>query len=230
MEAKISIFLDTSDLDKIREFNNFGIIRGVTTNPTILKKNHGLKSIKELKQIAIEISEIIAPYPLSIEVNSNDYDEMLEQAKLFSEWHKNINVKITIHGPDGESYNLKAINIIENKFKIKVNVTAMMSAQQCLLAMYAGASYVSLFGGRINNIGHSAIDEISKTRELIDLHGFKSKIIVGSVREAVNVSDWLIAGAHIVTTTPEILEVMLVHPYTKETVKQFMIDGEQIIK
>jgi transaldolase len=101
----------------------------------------------------------------------------------------------------------------------------MMSAQQCFLAAMAGATYVSIFGGRVNNMGYNACGEISKLRRVLDQFGLKSQIIVGSTREILNVIEWLEAGAHIVTVLPDLLKGMIVHPYSKETVQQFLGDA-----
>ncbi|MDP8212640.1 MAG: transaldolase family protein [Candidatus Zapsychrus exili] len=101
----------------------------------------------------------------------------------------------------------------------------MMSAQQCFLAAMAGASYVSLFCGRVNNMGYNSIDEIQKLRDLLDEHCLKAEIIAASTREVLNISEWLSAGAHIVTVLPKFLNGMLVHPYTKETVQMFLDDA-----
>ncbi len=140
----------------------------------------------------------------------------------------NIGVKITIHGPNGETDNLEAVHVLETKAKVRINVTAMMSAQQGLLGAMAGATYVSLFGGRINNMGYNACEEIRKLRKILDDFGLKAKIIIGSTREILNVIEWLEAGAHFVTVVPSLLEGMIVHPYSKETVKMFLEDAKKI--
>ena len=105
---------------------------------------------------------------------------------------------------------------------------AMMSAQQCLLAALSGATYVSIFGGRVNNMGYDACSEISKLRKILDQSQLGSEIIVGSTREVLNVIQWLEAGAHIVTVTPDLLEGMIVDPYSKDTVEMFLRDGAEI--
>ena len=115
----------------------------------------------------------------------------------------------------------------ENKHNVRVNVTAMMSAQQCFLAAMAGATYVSLFAGRVNNMGYNACIEIKKLRKVLDDFDLKAKIIIGSTREVLNVIEWLGAGAHIVTVAPNFLEGMIVHPYSKETVQQFLRDAKK---
>ena len=104
-----------------------------------------------------------------------------------------------------------------------------MSAQQCFLAAKAGATYVSLFGGRVNNMGYDSVNEIKILRNLLDKFNLSSKIIIGSTREIINIIQWLNAGAHIVTCNPEFIKGMLIHPYTKETVKMFIKDGSKIV-
>ena len=221
----MAIFLDTGSISEIEKYMKMGIIRGVTTNPTILIKD-GITGGKEaVKQRSIEIARLIDPYPMSVEVTTNDYKKMIEQAREYAKWAKNINVKITIHGPEGELENLEVIHELHTKYKIPVNATAMMSAQQCLLASMAGATYVSLFGGRVNNMGYNSCDEIRKLRKVLDYQNLTSKIIIGSTREVLNVIEWLEAGADIVTVTPDIIKGMIVHPYSKETVQMFLRDA-----
>jgi transaldolase len=219
------IFLDTADVKEIERFHRMGIIRGVTTNPTILLKEGVPLGIKALKARSKEIASLIAPLPLSVEVTTNEREEMLNQAKTFADWAENIVIKVTVHGPNGELDNMEVIHELETRHDIRVNVTAMMNAQQSLLAALAGATYVSIFGGRVNDMGHNACAEISRLRNLLDGFDLKSKIIVGSTREVLNIVEWLEAGAHIVTALPSLLERMLVHPYTKETVQMFLRDA-----
>jgi transaldolase len=219
------IFLDTSDLKEIKRFHRMGIIRGVTTNPTILLKQGVTGGMQGIESQSKEIASLIAPLPLSVEVTTNDPNQMVEQALTFAKWADNIVVKVTIHGPEGELENMEVIHALETTHDIRVNVTAMMSAQQCFLAALAGATYVSIFGGRVNNMGYNACGEIGKLRKLLDHFSLKSQIIVGSTREVLNVIEWLEAGAHIVTAVPNLLEGMLVHPYSKETVQMFLRDA-----
>lgn len=222
------LFLDTGDIKEIERFTRMGILRGVTTNPTILFKCGVTGGMEGVKKRSVEIAKLIHPHPLSVEVTTNDPQGMIKQAREFSEWAENINIKITIHGPNGELDNLEVVHKLETEYDIRVNVTAMMSAQQCLVAALAGATYVSIFGGRVNNMGYNCVEEIHKTRSLIDDFGLKSRIIVGSTREILNVVEWLGAGAHIVTVTPNLVEGMIVHPYSKETVQMFLKDAAKI--
>jgi transaldolase len=226
----MAIFLDTGDIAEVDRFHKMGIIRGVTTNPTILLKARVTGGIKGVKKRTVEIAKIIRPYPLSVEVTTNDKEKMLHQARELASWADNIVVKITIHGPNGELENLEVIHQLEAKHDVRINVTAMMSAQQGLLAALAGASYVSLFGGRINNMGYNAVGEIQKLRKLLDDFNLKAKMILGSTREVLNVVEWLCAGAHVVTVLPHLLEGMIVHPYSKETVQMFLDDAAKTEK
>ena len=219
------IFLDTGNLAEIERFHRMGIIRGVTTNPTILLKDGVTGGLRGIEARSKEIAKLIAPLPLSVEVTTTDRAEVIRQAQTFASWADNIVVKVTIHGPEGELENLEIVHELEAQHNIRVNVTAMMSAQQCFLAAMAGATYVSIFGGRVNNMGYNVCGELTKLRKVLDQFGLKSQIIIGSTREILNVIEWLEAGAHIVTVLPDLLKGMIVHPYSKETVQQFLGDA-----
>ena len=221
----MAIFLDTGKIDVIKKYHSMGIIRGVTTNPTIMVKDGITGGIDGVKKQSIKIANLIHPYPLSVEVTNNDPKDMVRQGIEFSKWADNINVKITIHGPNGELENLQVIHKLEKKHDVRINATAMMSAQQCFLAAMAGATYVSIFGGRVNNMGYDTREEISRLRGLLDDFELPAKIIVGSTREVVNIIEWLEAGAHIVTVIPKFIDGMIVNPYSKETVQMFLRDG-----
>ena len=222
------IFLDSSVVGEIKKYLDMGIINGVTTNPSIMLKDGVTGGLNGIKERSTEIASLVYPRPVSIEVLSNDASEMLEQAHEFSTWASNINVKITIHGPNGELDNLKIVHELESKYSTRVNVTAMMSVQQCFLAAQAGASYVSLFCGRISNMGYDSSSEIKKLKTLLTKHDLKAKIIACSVREAINVTDWLGSGADIVTVPPSFIDTMIVHPYSKETVQMFLDDAVKL--
>lgn len=222
------IFLDTGRIDEISAYHALGIIRGVTTNPTILVKDGVAGGWAGVRAHCSEIAQLIAPLPLSVEVTTNDPGEMRAQALDIAGWATNVNVKITIHGPDGGTDNLAFVHELETARNIRVNVTAMMSAQQCLLAAMAGATYVSLFGGRVNNMGYDSRQEVRRLRQLLDAFDSPARIIVGSTREVLNIVEWFEAGADIVTAVPSLIEGMLVHPYSKETVRMFLADGARL--
>ena len=223
------IFLDTGKLEEIRKYHALGIIRGVTTNPTILVKDGVTGGWPGIEKHCREILRLVDPLPVSLEVTSGDPEEMRVEARSLASWGSNVNVKIPIHGAEGGTEYLKLVHELESAHDIRVNVTAMMSAQQCLLAAMAGATYVSLFGGRVNNMGYDAVGEIRRLRQLLDAFGNSAKIIVGSTREVLNIVQWFEAGADIVTAMPSLLEGMLVHPYSKETVQMFLEDGKKLV-
>lgn len=216
----MTLFLDSSNLVEIKKHLSQGIIRGVTTNPTIMKKD----GIKHINNTIFDIADAIHPYPLSVEVTTNNKEKMIIEAYDYEKLRDNINIKIPLHGTTGRTNNLNVIRKL-SKADVKVNVTAMMSAQQCYLASLAGATYVSLFCGRVADMGYDTCNEISKAKLLI---GDASKLIGASVREAYNVVDWLVAGCDIVTVTPDILKKMIVNPRTKETVAMFLGDAKKL--
>ena len=224
----MAIFLDTGEIEEIKKYHGMGIIRGVTTNPTILVKSGVTGGLDGIKKRCVEIAKIIHPLPLSIELTNNDTTKMLDQAIEFSGWTQNAVIKVPIHGPHGELENIRIIHELEEKHDVRVNVTAMMSAQQGVLAALAGATYISLFCGRVNNMGYNSVDEISKLRRVLDIQGLESQIICASTREVLNVIEWLDAGAHVVTVLPNLIEGMLIHPYSKETVKMFINDAMKL--
>ena len=219
------LFLDTGKLEEIEKYSVLGLLDGVTTNPTIMKKDGVIGGFKAIKERSIAIAKLIAPRPLSVECASpeGDKEEMLDQAMEFASWAENINVKVTITDQKGVS-NTDVITTLANR-GIAVNATAMMSVSQCLLAAKAGAKYVSIFSGRIANMGYDPVPETLKLREMLDRFGLDAQIIAASSREAFNVLQWWEAGAHIVTVTPNLLGPCIDHPYTRETVAMFDRDA-----
>jgi len=223
----MAIFLDSGKIEEVEKYLRWGVIRGVTTNPTILIQDGLTGGLDAMTDRARQIADMIRPYPLSLEVTKDEPRAMIEQARQFAAIADNINVKVTVHGPAGESEYLEVVHELETKHDVRVNCTAMMSAQQCLLAALAGASYVSLFGGRVANMGYDPRAEIERLRNVLDMQELDAQIIIGSTREVLNVIEWLEAGAHIVTVTPSLIKGMLVHPYTKETVRMFLDDAKK---
>jgi transaldolase len=184
-----------------------------------------------VKKASQEIAKYINPYPLSVELTINDSkDDMIKQAVEFHEWAPNIVIKVPFHGPNGETDNLYVIRELSVKYEIPVNVTAMMNVQQCYLAAVAGAKYVSLFCGRINDMGYDSAHEVERLRKLLDMNNLESKIICASTREVLNVTQWMEAGGHVVTVAPDIMAKLIPHPYTKETVQMFMNDAKKLLE
>ncbi|MBI5412412.1 transaldolase [Candidatus Peregrinibacteria bacterium] len=226
---QLPLFIDSGDIKEIAKYLKMGLCHGVTTNPTILVKEGVTGGSATIKKRMLEIAKLIHPYRLSVELTQNDNAQsMLAEAKDIISWGApNIDIKVPVHGPNGELDNLEVIHTLENEHDIRVNCTAIMSAQQGLLAALAGASYVSLFCGRVNNMGYDSREEVKRLRTLIDQYGLKSKIIAASTREAINIMEWILAGAHIVTIVPAFITTMLVHPYSKETVQMFLADAKK---
>lgn len=209
----MAFFIDTANIDEVKEAVSWGVISGATTNPKILSMEKGAYGLKD------RIKEIIQLVngPVSVELTEEEYGPMVEQAKEFAGWDKE---HIVIKVPMG-AMGLKVVKTLEGDFRIKTNVTAIMSFNQAYLAALAGATYISIFFGRIRDMGYSAEDVISKTRELIDLEGLKAKIIVGSIRHFMDVNTAICVGAHIVTVPPQILKAMPCNPGTDCTIKEF---------
>ena len=222
------IFIDSSKVAEIKHFYDMGFVRGVTTNPTIMSKDGLSGGYEAIKSKAKEISNLVMPYPVSIELLNNNLKEMFEQAKNFAEINKNIVIKVPIHGPEGELSNLNLIKELEEN-SISVNATAIMNCQQALFAAFSGATYVSIFCGRVNNMGYDSTLELKKTRTLVDKFKLKTNIIACSLREGINVPDWFLAGADIVTIPPQFISKLLINPYSKETIKMFLNDANKLI-
>jgi transaldolase len=219
----MEIFLDTADAQQVIKWLEQGVIDGVTTNPTIMLKD----GVYDIQAGAKAIAALLGDLPLSVEVITNDLDEMLAQARTFASWAKNIVVKIPIINESGTPC-LGVIKALESS-GIHVNVTAMMSFGQMMLAAKAGATYISLFGGRVADEGQPMGDVIRMTRRWLDDWGYRSKIIVGSVREVMNIQEAASAGAHVVTIPPQFLARLADHQYTRFTVAEFVRDGQKAL-
>ena len=215
----MEIFLDTGDLEETRYWLAQGVIDGVTTNPSImLSAGHF-----DPRGAAQEMAALLGSLPLSVEVVTDDLPEMLDQGRELASLASNIVVKIPIETTQGQPC-LEVIHRL-SRDGIKVNATACLSFGQAMLAAKAGATYVSLFGGRISDEGNDPRRVIGLTADWMARWGYAAKIIVGSVREAINVQDAAEAGAHVVTVPPKFLKQLADHHYSRYTVKQFLADG-----
>ncbi|MEM2137553.1 MAG: transaldolase family protein, partial [Candidatus Anstonellaceae archaeon] len=196
----MKIFADTSKVEEIREFASWGVIDGVTTNPKIIASDGN-----ELEPTVKEICKIV-PGPVSVEVTTNDYEEMVKEGTKYAAWAKNIVIKVPII-PAG----LKAVVAFKAK-GIKTNVTCAMSYNQAVLAAKAGATYVSLFYGRIGDLGYDPFIVIKDTADTFAKWNCRSEIIVGSMRSLLDVNRSMQAGAHIVTVPPKFIRQMAENP------------------
>ena len=220
----MEIFIDSANISEIQKWLNMGIADGVTTNPSIMLKD----GVYDVEKGAKEIATVVHPRPVSVEVTTNDLDEMLVQAQEFAFWASNIVIKIPQITQDGvPCYGV--INQLE-KEGVKVNATAAMSLGQVILAAKAGATYISIFTGRVSDEGGNATEVIRNSVEWLRRGEFKSKVIVGSIRSVGDILSAAIAGAHIITIPPQFLDKMADHKYTRATVEQFITDAQKALQ
>jgi len=212
----MKFFIDTANLDQIKEMQDLGIIDGVTTNPTLLSKE-GAEPIEQLKKIC----EIVDG-PISAEVVGLKTEEMVKEARELAKIAPNIVIKIPMTR-DG----IKAVKILEPE-GIKTNVTLVFSQNQVLIAAKAGASYISPFIGRLMDDGQDEIDMLWETMDIINAYNFKSEIIVASVRNSRHVIEAAKMGAHIATIPFNVLEKMFKHPRTDQGLDAFLKDWEKL--
>ncbi|MFQ6105989.1 MAG: fructose-6-phosphate aldolase [Thermoplasmata archaeon] len=214
----MKIFLDTANVDDIREANSWGVIDGVTTNPTLIAKEG-----RNFEEVVKEICEIVDG-PISAEVVSEDWEGMVKEARELARIHKNIVIKIPMT-PDG----LKATKALK-KEGIKVNVTLIFSSNQALLAAKAGAAFVSPFIGRLDDQGQVGMDVIRETVAIFENYDFDTQIIVASVRHPIHVVESALVGAHIATVPFNVLQKMVRHSLTDVGIRKFLEDYEKIPK
>ena len=208
----MKFFLDTANIDEIKRINDLGLCDGVTTNPSIIKKEG-----KDFETVVKEIASIVDG-PLSAEVTSYTYHEMVEEARKLAAWKENIVVKIPMT-EDG----LKAINTL-SKEGIKTNCTLIFSVSQGIMAMKAGATYISPFMGRIDDMGESGKKLIENLRRIIDIYGYESEIIAASIRHINHLEQAALAGSHIATIPGSIFEKLWTHPLTTSGIESFKKD------
>lgn len=214
----MKIFIDTANVEEIREASKLGILSGVTTNPSLIAKEG-----RDIKDVVEEICSIVDG-PISAEVMSLNGDEMVKEARELSKIHKNIVIKI----PMCEE-GLKAVSIL-SKEGIKTNVTLIFSPLQALLAARAGASFVSPFIGRLDDIGNPGIEIVRQISEMFALHGIETEIIAASIRNPMHVLDSAMAGADIATIPYKLILSMTKHPLTDVGIEKFIKDYEKANK
>jgi transaldolase len=213
------IFLDSSKIDEVKKWLRQGVIDGVTTNPTIMLND----GIVDVQAEAVSICKFVGDLPVSVEVTTNDHAEMVEQARTFANWAPNIVVKIPVVNEAGES-SLGVIHDLTNE-NVAVNATAIMSFNQAMLAAKAGATYVSIFAGRIADEGNDPYVVIRNVRSWLDQWECPAQIIVGSIRTVIDIQAAALSGAHIITVPPQFFPKMIDHKYTRDTVRQFNADA-----
>lgn len=214
----MKLFIDTANVDEIKEANDLGVICGVTTNPSLIAKES-----KDFVETVREITNIVDG-PISAEVVSLEHEKMVSEARELAKIHKNIIIKIpmTLEG-------LKAVKILTSE-NIKTNVTLIFSATQALLAARAGATYVSPFLGRLDDVGTTGVNLIKDIVEIFDKHNLKTEIISASIRNPIHVIDVAKAGSHIATVPYKVIIQMAKHPLTDIGIDKFLKDWETVPK
>jgi transaldolase len=219
----MEIFIDSANPDEIRRWLEYGVVDGVTTNPSIMLKDEGY----DMEERAKEIAALIYPRPVSVEVTTNHHEQMIDEAKGLASWASNIVVKIPVVNEYGEPC-LGVVKCLEGE-GIRVNMTACLSFGQVVLGAKAGATYISIFAGRVADEGHDAAKLIRESTEWLAGWEYHSKIIAGSIREAINIQDAALAGAHVLTVPPQFMSKMIDHHYSRATVQQFNQDAQKAL-
>lgn len=210
----LKFFIDTANVEDIKKANDMGVICGVTTNPSLIAKEG-----RDFKEVISEIASIVdGPISGEVKATTESAEEMIVEGREIAKIHKNMIVKIpmTVEG-------LKATKVLSSE-GIKTNVTLIFTANQALLAARAGATYVSPFVGRLDDISTYGIDIISSIAEIFDIHDITTEIIAASIRTPMQVTDSALAGAHIATVPYSVIEQMTKHPLTAEGIDKFKKD------
>lgn len=211
----MKLFIDTANIEEIREVSKWGVLSGVTTNPSLIAKEG-----RDLKEVIEEITDLVDG-PISAEVIGETADEMVAEADELVKIRSNVVIKIPM-----TEEGLKAVSILSNK-GIKTNVTLIFSAAQALLAAKAGASFVSPFLGRLDDIGHTGVALVEDISYIFDVHNIKTEIISASIRHNLHVLDAAKAGSHIATIPYKVLKQMLKHPLTDSGIEKFLADAKK---
>ena len=212
----MKIFLDTANVDEIKEGASWGIVDGVTTNPSLIAKEG-----RDFETVIKEICEIVDG-PVNAEVVGLKTEEMIAEGRKLRELHENICVKIpmTVDG-------IKAVKVLSGE-ETMTNVTLIFSSLQALLAAKAGATFVSPFVGRIDDMAMPGMDLIADISQIYDNYGYETEIIVASIRNPLHVVDTALYGAHIATLPMKVLHQMAKHPLTDRGIEQFLKDWESM--
>jgi len=212
----MKLFVDTGDIEEVRKAAEWGILDGVTTNPTLIAK-----SGKGFKETVLKICELVPDGDISAEVVATDYDTMLKEALEISSWHPQIVVKVPLIDPG-----IRLVKTLSDK-GIKTNVTLVFTVGQALLAAKAGATYISNFVGRVDDLATDGMQGVVDTVNMVDTYGFSSQVLVASVRHPLHVLQAVQAGAHVSTMPLKIIEALFKHPLTDSGLKRFLEDWNQ---
>jgi transaldolase len=208
----VKFFIDTANINEIKEAHSLGVVAGVTTNPSLVAKEN-ISFEDRLKEITALVSGSV-----SAEVIALDAEGMIEEGKELAKIAPNITIKVPMT-PDG----LKAVKVF-SELGIKTNVTLIFSANQALLAARAGATYVSPFLGRLDDLGHNGLDLIAQIADIFAIHDIETEIIAASIRHPMHVTEAALKGAHIATIPYKVLMQLFKHPLTDSGIEQFLKD------
>ena len=211
-------FIDSADVKEIRAANDMGCVDGVTTNPSLLAKTG-----RPMKEAILEICSIVDG-PISAECVTLTADEMIAEGQGLAGWHKNIVVKIPM-GVEG----MKAVKALTAK-GIKTNVTLCFSPNQALLAAKAGATYISPFVGRLDDIGQDGLKMVREICQIYKNYGYATQVLVASVRNPVHLLESALMGAHVATLPLSVIQQLAQHPLTDAGIKKFLADWEKVPK
>jgi transaldolase len=214
----MKIFIDTANIEQIKEVNSWGILDGVTTNPSLVAKEK-----KDFPTLVKEICAVVNG-PISVEAIATCAPEIVKEARQLAAVNENIVVKIPMT-EDG----IKATYILAQE-GIRVNMTLIFSANQALLAAKAGAAYVSPFVGRLDDVGQNGMTLISEILDIFDNYDYETEIIVASVRDPIHVTEAARLGAHVATIPYDVLKKMFRHPLTDIGIERFLKDWEKVCK
>ncbi len=212
----MKLFIDTANVEHIREIAELGILSGVTTNPTLIAKEG-----RDFKEVLKEITSLVDG-PVNGEVISLKAEEMIEEGREIAKMHKNMIVKIPM-----TKEGLKAVKTLSSE-GIKTNVTLIFSANQALFAAIAGATYVSPFVGRLDDTLHDGIQVVEEIRDIFDIYGFDTEIISASIRSPKQLADSAKAGAHIATVPYAVFDKAFTHPLTDKGIEAFLSDWDKV--
>jgi len=216
----MQIFLDTANIDQIKQAARLGIISGVTTNPSLLSK----EATSDYEAVTKKICAIIDG-PVSVEVLAEDADSMIKEARVKASWAPNVNVKIPI-----TAEGLRATSVLSQE-NIKVNITLCFSANQTLLGALAGATYVSIFVGRLDDAGHDGMQVVEDTLTILGNYPeLDAQVIAASIRNPLHVTYAAMAGVDIATVPYSVLMQMIQHPLTDVGIKRFLADWKSVSK
>jgi transaldolase len=209
----MKLFVDTGDIEEVRQAADWGVLDGVTTNPSLIAK-----SGKGFKETVLKICELVPNGDISAEVVATDYDTMLKEALEVSSWHPNIVVKVPLIEPG-----VSLVKTLADR-GIRTNVTLVFTVSQALLAAKAGATYISNFVGRVDDISGDGMEAVAATVDMVNTYGFDSEVLVASVRHPLHVVQSVAAGAHVATMPLKIMSMLFKHPLTDKGLKQFLDD------